>query len=85
MPHKNLTNDLLLPELKLIKQLKNSKKRWRIFLLEKTSPFEVYPKRFRKHIMWCCQQFMNLKRVAIKYQTPWSKTVGIDDAFFLQR
>ncbi len=126
MPHKNLTNDLLLPELKLIKQLKNSKKRWRVFLLEKTSPFEVCPKcatksssvydhvvvtikdeplrhrnvilkirkrrfrcpncksvfrepvpgirkgfrtteRFRKHIMWCCQQFMNLKRVAIKY------------------
>ena len=163
MPHEKFSNDLLLPELKLIKQLKNSKNRWRIFLLEKTSPFEVCPKcatkstsvydhvivtikdeplrhrnvilkirkrrfrcpncksifrepvpgirkgfrtteRFRKHVMWCCQQFMNLKKVAEKcrcsewfvykahyeqlkletkkFQTPWPKTVGIDEHSF---
>lgn len=62
--------------------------------------------RYRKHLMWCCSQFTNLKRVAKvgdcsewlvykahyqelktevkKYQSPWPKTVGIDEHSFIR-
>ncbi|MEI8347701.1 MAG: transposase family protein [Pseudomonadota bacterium] len=166
MPHEHVINDLLLPELKLIKVIPTIRPKYRIYQVEKVSEFEVCPKcatpsktvydhvsmtardtplrnktvilkirkrrffckncksvfrepvagiykgfrtteRYRKHIMWSCSNFSNLKRVARycscsewlvhkahyqhfqvetkKYQTPWPKTLGIDEHSFMRK
>ncbi len=123
MLHENVTKDLFLPELKLLKILYSRKSKNRIYLVEKYSNREYCPKcatlaktiydhvmvtvkdspirnknvilkirkrrflckncksvfrepvngiykgfrttqRYRKHLMWCCSNFTNLKRVA---------------------
>ncbi len=165
MLHENVTKDLFLPELKLLKIIKSPQAKYRIFLVEKYSDREYCPKcgleaktiydhvtvtvkdspirnknvilkirkrrflckgcksvfrepvqgiykgfrttqRYRKHLMWCCSNFTNLKRVAKvgdcsewlvykahyqelktevkKYQTPWPKSVGIDEHSFIR-
>lgn len=161
----HIIKELLLPELKFVKQIPNTHPGLRIYMLEKTSTFEVCPKcasisktiydhvsitvkdtpirnknvlckirkrrffckkcksvfrepiagiykgfrtteRYRAHISWCCSNFNNLKRVAKycrcsewlvykahyqklkqesqKYQTPWPKSVGIDEHSFVR-
>jgi transposase len=166
MPHEHVINDLLLPELKLLRVIPTSRRKYRIYQVEKVSEFEVCPKcfkpsktvydhvavtirdtplrnkivvlkvrkrrflcnickkvfrepvagifkgfrttqRYRKHIMWSCSNFSNLKRVAKychcsewlvhkahyqhlhletkKYQTPWSRTIGIDEHSFMRK
>jgi transposase len=161
----HIIKELLLPELKFVKQIPNTNPAFRFYSLEKTSDFEVCPKcatssktiydhvmvtirdapfrskniiwkvrkrrfyckkcksvfrepiagvykgfrttqRYRAHIYWCCKNFTNLKRVAKycrcsewlvykahyqqlhlqskKLQTPWPKSVGIDEHSFIR-
>jgi transposase len=162
--HNHLVKSLFLPELKLINACSPGVAT-RLFVVEKTTPFEVCPhcaskceavydrvvhevkdtplrnkfvrlriikrrykckncrkifresvrglfkgyrttQRFRKHVMWCASQFSNLSHVSRtcnisswfvyrafyeqldlevrKYQTPWPKTLGIDEHSFMR-